>query len=132
MKLWLTLLLLICATGFSSSDKVTQTQSEIIAAEGSLAPFYCKYETQYSNPDLFWYVHQPGKAPRSIIWRTEYSKVEPEPGTRYASKLDKETTSIYLNISDVTVSDSGVYYCALRPTVSVSADCTVQEALTHG
>ncbi|CAH2294566.1 T cell receptor alpha constant [Pelobates cultripes] len=116
--------------GFSEAENVTQTPVHLEILEGEQAKFDCKYKTVSESPDLFWYVQKPGKPPHFILRRAAYINNEHKPGTRYTSILNKETTSIYLKISDVTVSDFGLYYCALRPTVSVSADCTVQEALT--
>uniref|UniRef100_A0A8C5M3N2 Ig-like domain-containing protein n=1 Tax=Leptobrachium leishanense TaxID=445787 RepID=A0A8C5M3N2_9ANUR len=132
------LFLFIFILDSSRSDQVIQLQPEISVTEGSRVKFDCQYETSSSsNIDLFWYIQQTGGAPRFILGRAAYSITQQTSDMKYESNLDKESKSIDLKISDVRVSDSGVYYCALRPTVSVTADCSVQEAsalskvLTH-
>ncbi|MEE6509019.1 hypothetical protein FKM82_023854, partial [Ascaphus truei] len=112
------------------ADNVTQTIPEVTSQEGGQVTFDCQYETISSNPDFFWYVQHPETSPQFILRRDYYSKNEEEPGTNYAAKLNKENKSIYLRVSDLSVSDSGVYFCALRPTVSLSVYSTVQEPLS--
>ncbi|MEE6525751.1 hypothetical protein FKM82_025978, partial [Ascaphus truei] len=117
MGLWLCVVICVLLTGFSRADNVTQTPSEVTASVGGQVTLDCKYETKYSDPYLFWYVqHSTGMSPRFILRRYQYHKEEKEPGTNYAAQLNKENKSIYLRVSDLSVSDSGVYYCALSPT----------------
>uniref|UniRef100_A0A8C5M3T3 Ig-like domain-containing protein n=1 Tax=Leptobrachium leishanense TaxID=445787 RepID=A0A8C5M3T3_9ANUR len=97
----------------SRSDQVIQLQPEMSVTEGSRVKFDCQYETSGSNIDLFWYIQQTGGAPRFIIWRAAYSITQQTSDIKYESNLDKDSKSIDLMISDVRVSDSGVYYCAL-------------------
>ncbi|MEE6509021.1 hypothetical protein FKM82_023856, partial [Ascaphus truei] len=115
---------------FSRAENVTQALSAVTAREGGQVTFDCKYETIDTTPYLHWYVQHPGQSPRFILARNPYSDKEEELGTNYAAKLNKENKSIYLRVSDLSVSDSGMYYCALRPTVSLFAVSTVQEPMS--
>uniref|UniRef100_A0A8C5M3F8 Ig-like domain-containing protein n=1 Tax=Leptobrachium leishanense TaxID=445787 RepID=A0A8C5M3F8_9ANUR len=128
MTVWLCVVLCMLLPGSSKGDNVTQTPLELHVIDGAQAIFNCKYQTLDSNPDLFWYLQEPGMSPRAIIHRAAHKNIEKDMGIRYESKLDKDKKSIYLRIPDVRVSDSGLYYCALRATVSVFVDCSVQEA----
>ncbi|MEE6509023.1 hypothetical protein FKM82_023858 [Ascaphus truei] len=122
---------IMCAiTKLSRADNVTQTIPEVTAQEGGQVTIDCQYETISSNPDFFWYVQHPESSPQFILQRDYYNKNEEEPGTDYAAKLNKENKSIYLRVSDLSVSDTGIYYCALWPTVSLSVYSTVQEPLS--
>uniref|UniRef100_A0A672PEW0 Ig-like domain-containing protein n=1 Tax=Sinocyclocheilus grahami TaxID=75366 RepID=A0A672PEW0_SINGR len=57
-----------------------------------------------------WYRQYPAAKPEFLLFVTEYSKFK----ERFHANLS--TTSVPLTIQDVRVSDSAVYYCALRPT----------------
>uniref|UniRef100_A0A8C5M3K1 Ig-like domain-containing protein n=1 Tax=Leptobrachium leishanense TaxID=445787 RepID=A0A8C5M3K1_9ANUR len=125
MRSWLCALLCVLLPG----DNVTQTELVLHVTDGAEATFNCIYETSYSSPDLFWYLQVSGMSPRSIIHRAAHRNDEKEPETRYESKLDKDKKSIYLKILDVRVSDSGVYYCALRGrAASFGGACWEEEA----
>ncbi|KAE8633730.1 hypothetical protein XENTR_v10002064, partial [Xenopus tropicalis] len=110
-------------------DKVEQTPAYASALKGGHVHFNCGFVTTSSNPDLFWYVQRPGESPLFITQRNLFGKEDRVPGTKYSAKLNKENKSIDLRISGVSESDSGLYYCALRPTVSLSAASSVQKAL---
>ncbi|KAE8633716.1 hypothetical protein XENTR_v10002051 [Xenopus tropicalis] len=104
----------------SKADKVLQ--NPFLAVEyGEKVTLNCTYETTNSDPYLHWYIQRPGERPHFILLRHQFSKEEDEPGGKYSAKLNKESKSVDLRISGVSESDSGLYYCALRPTVSLSA-----------
>uniref|UniRef100_A0A6I8SSE0 Ig-like domain-containing protein n=1 Tax=Xenopus tropicalis TaxID=8364 RepID=A0A6I8SSE0_XENTR len=127
MNLWLSAVICTCITGLLVADKVEQ--DPIISTKtGENVILNCTYETAYSNPYLHWYIQRPGERPHFILHRHQF-KEEDEPGGKYSAKLHKESKSIDLRISGVSESDSGLYYCALSPTVSLSAASSVQEAL---
>uniref|UniRef100_A0A672Q6U4 Ig-like domain-containing protein n=1 Tax=Sinocyclocheilus grahami TaxID=75366 RepID=A0A672Q6U4_SINGR len=78
----------------------------------------CSYST--SNY-LYWYRQYPGSAPEFLelildgTTKTKKSDVDP----RLSVKLTKqEQKHVDLKISSAAVSDSALYYCALRPTVT--------------
>ncbi|OCU01472.1 hypothetical protein XELAEV_18007263mg [Xenopus laevis] len=105
-------------------------QNPFISVEnGEKVTFNCTYETTDNNPYLHWYIQRPGVRLHFILLRHLFSKEEDEPGGKYSSKVNKESKSIDLRISGVSVSDSGLYYCAVSATVSLSAASSVQEAL---
>ncbi|KAG8455510.1 hypothetical protein GDO86_001630 [Hymenochirus boettgeri] len=97
-----------------------------IVQEGEAILFNCTYETTYNDPYLHWYVQKTQGKPHFILLRHLFSKEEYEPGKKYSSKITTENKCTYLRISGVSVTDSGMYYCALSPTVSLSASFTAQ------
>uniref|UniRef100_A0A5S6MJQ4 Multiple epidermal growth factor-like domains protein 10 n=1 Tax=Xenopus tropicalis TaxID=8364 RepID=A0A5S6MJQ4_XENTR len=115
-------------SGLLVADKVVQDPIISIKA-GENVTLSCTYETTDSDPYLHWYIQRPEARPHFILHRHQFSKEEDEPGGKYSAKLNKESKSTELRIFGVSESDSGLYYCALRPTVSLSAASSVQEAL---
>ncbi|XP_051725336.1 uncharacterized protein LOC127499181 [Ctenopharyngodon idella] len=100
------------------SGNITPNKTELFAEEGSNVTLSCSYS---SADYLFWYRQYPGSAPEFLVLlydgttTTETSDVDP----RLSVKLTKwEQTHVYLEISSAAVSDSALYYCALRPTVT--------------
>ncbi|MGH0138859.1 UNVERIFIED_CONTAM: hypothetical protein FKN15_017008 [Acipenser sinensis] len=45
------------------------------------------------------------------------------PGERFSAEVDSSSQRFTLNITGVLLSDSLVYYCALRPTVKQHSSC---------
>uniref|UniRef100_A0A8C5M4W9 Ig-like domain-containing protein n=1 Tax=Leptobrachium leishanense TaxID=445787 RepID=A0A8C5M4W9_9ANUR len=93
----------------SRADKVIQRTTDVTVQDGTDITLHCTYETADSNPYLHWYIQQSGKSPQFILLRHLFMQVENKPAEKHQSELNK--TSSYLKISDVRVSDSGVYYC---------------------
>ena len=76
--------------------------------------------------DFFWYHQHSGEPPEFLlsisglgIIRTAESLGSDK---RFSTELTKEKTGVDLKISSAAVTDSALYYCALRPTVTGNTD----------
>ncbi|KAL7387050.1 hypothetical protein ABVT39_017558 [Epinephelus coioides] len=74
------------------------------------------------NDNFFWYRQYPGKPPEFIMFisginitRTAESL---KSDTRFFTELTEEKRRVDLQISSAAVTDSAVYYCAVKPTVT--------------
>uniref|UniRef100_A0A672YEJ3 Ig-like domain-containing protein n=1 Tax=Sphaeramia orbicularis TaxID=375764 RepID=A0A672YEJ3_9TELE len=81
-------------------DKVTQPTGDVTAVQGLTLTLQCTFETSDTNPTLFWYKQEVNDYPRYI----------------FDAEINR--TSFLLKIEKLHVSDSAVYYCAVRPTVT--------------
>ncbi|CAI5676934.1 unnamed protein product [Oreochromis niloticus] len=75
----------------------------------------------YSKPFVgtyyfFWYQQYPGKPPKFLISHSDKGQLTSDPVSRLSVKVNK--TLMTLQISSAAVTDSAVYYCAVRPTVT--------------
>uniref|UniRef100_A0AAQ6IDX8 Ig-like domain-containing protein n=1 Tax=Anabas testudineus TaxID=64144 RepID=A0AAQ6IDX8_ANATE len=99
-------------------DKVIQTTGDVTATEGDAVTLNCMFETSYPSPYLFWYkqdVHGPPKYMTKSFSNT-VDKAPEFDNDRFDAAI--EDKSVPLKIQKLDVSDSAVYYCALRPTVT--------------
>ncbi|KAI5615401.1 hypothetical protein C0J50_10767, partial [Silurus asotus] len=111
MCLWLSL-------GDTMADSVEPLSPHKAVDEGENVTLSCKYKTSATNPDLHWYRQQPKSTPVFLLYIDLYgSKTNPMP-PRLDVKIDKTNKEVDLIISSAAVSDSALYYCALRPTVT--------------
>uniref|UniRef100_A0AAX7SVY1 Ig-like domain-containing protein n=1 Tax=Astatotilapia calliptera TaxID=8154 RepID=A0AAX7SVY1_ASTCA len=101
-----------------SDNKVIQEQGDVIAAEGDTVTLDCKYETTSAFPYLFWYKQDVNDYPKYVLRRdaSGTENAQEFPKDRFDAELNK--TSVSLKIQKLQLSDSAVYYCALRPTVT--------------
>uniref|UniRef100_A0A3B4VR40 Immunoglobulin V-set domain-containing protein n=1 Tax=Seriola dumerili TaxID=41447 RepID=A0A3B4VR40_SERDU len=67
---------------------------------------------------IFWYRQYPGKPPEFLISHTGTGKEVSDPVSGLSFKVSEDQTRMDLNISSAAVSDSAVYYCAVKPTVT--------------
>uniref|UniRef100_A0A673LWW6 Ig-like domain-containing protein n=1 Tax=Sinocyclocheilus rhinocerous TaxID=307959 RepID=A0A673LWW6_9TELE len=109
--------------GVSFGDEITPESTEESAAVGSTVTLSCSYSSAQS---LQWYRQYPGSAPQFLVLimesvkETKTSDVDPRFSTklRKEKQATKEIKRVDLIISSAAVSDSALYYCALRPTVT--------------
>lgn len=98
---------------------MTQTEGPVTLTEGASVILNCNYQTIYTTPFLFWYVQYRNKAPSLLLKSsTEHQKSE-QPG--FQATHIKSNSSFHLEKSSLQLSDSAVYYCALRDTVREAA-----------
>uniref|UniRef100_A0AAZ1XFD7 Ig-like domain-containing protein n=1 Tax=Oreochromis aureus TaxID=47969 RepID=A0AAZ1XFD7_OREAU len=93
----------------------SSTQNKLYSSvEGSTVTLSYKYTTGATY--FFWYRQHPGKTPELLISHSPSGSVGEKkvPGL----KIQVEGTEIKMSISSAAVTDSAVYYCAVRPTVT--------------
>lgn len=93
---------------------VADMKNGISSKEGDTVSLTCNYETSETYVRLYWYKQQSEHlAPQFILWKgaRDYSSSEYIPDQRYKCQTGQEESK--LNITEVTLADTAVYYCAL-------------------
>uniref|UniRef100_A0A4W6CF95 Ig-like domain-containing protein n=1 Tax=Lates calcarifer TaxID=8187 RepID=A0A4W6CF95_LATCA len=89
----------------TAGDSISPERGEVSGREGQSVTLRCRYETSASGVRLYWYRHHSDvQAPQFILWKEARSWMEEK--------------QINMTISSAAVTDSAVYYCAVRPTVT--------------
>uniref|UniRef100_A0A3B4XYV1 Ig-like domain-containing protein n=1 Tax=Seriola lalandi dorsalis TaxID=1841481 RepID=A0A3B4XYV1_SERLL len=100
-------------------EKLSPVKTEEFSSEGSSVTLSYNYSTKAASNDyFFWYRQYPGKPPEFLISHTGTGKEVSDPVSGLSFKVSEDQTRMDLNISSAAVTDSAVYYCALRPTVT--------------
>uniref|UniRef100_A0A8C7I3F4 Ig-like domain-containing protein n=1 Tax=Oncorhynchus kisutch TaxID=8019 RepID=A0A8C7I3F4_ONCKI len=91
----------------------------VTALEGGLVTLSCNYTTSSTSPDLFWYIQLTRNSPQYVLRRDRYSEGSnsDEFKKRFDSRLNFTSSSVPLTIQRLQLSDSAVFYCALKPTL---------------
>ncbi|KAK0144427.1 T cell receptor alpha variable 38-1 [Merluccius polli] len=112
-------------------DRVIQTREDVIATEGHTVSLGCTFETISANAYLFWYKQDINDFPRFILSRFTYG------GGHNAAEFNKDrfdaqiqNTSVPLRIQNLQMSDSALYYCGLKPTVTGNTDSLYKNLLS--
>uniref|UniRef100_A0A8C1UGG0 Immunoglobulin V-set domain-containing protein n=1 Tax=Cyprinus carpio TaxID=7962 RepID=A0A8C1UGG0_CYPCA len=137
MTKWLIITLLFTTHDFMcwGQDSVEQPLRENTSAEGNQVTLLCNYTLMSSaNAYLFLYKQLQNRSQTFILSDISIGKgtTEPEFQERFDVKLDSTLGTVPLMIQDdVRVSDSAVYYCALRPTVTEAHSTFIQKSCVH-
>ncbi len=101
-------------------DRVDQPLREMSAYKGDPVTLLCNYSTTATNAYIFWYKQLPNRSPTFVLNKFTFGEgtTEPDFKKRFSATLNSTSKTVPLMIEDVRVSDSAVYYCALRPTVT--------------
>ncbi|KYO48217.1 hypothetical protein Y1Q_0010596 [Alligator mississippiensis] len=102
----------------ANANSVSQSAGTVTVREGDSVFINCTYSLT-GTPYLFWYVQFPNEAPRLLLTQYEAQDEEDEKRRRgFSADLQKDSSSFHLRKTSSQASDSAVYYCALRDTVS--------------
>ncbi|KAK2822916.1 hypothetical protein Q5P01_022981 [Channa striata] len=117
------------STKCKGEDRVTQTRADVTAAEGDAVKLDCTFETTYTNPKLFWYKQEMNDFPKYMLRRfsTSVENAPEFPIDRFHAAING--TSVPLRIKKLHLSDSAVYYCAVRPTVTGNSTRSSEDLL---
>uniref|UniRef100_A0A672PD90 Ig-like domain-containing protein n=1 Tax=Sinocyclocheilus grahami TaxID=75366 RepID=A0A672PD90_SINGR len=110
-------------------DRVEQPLGEMTATKGDPVTLQCNYSTIATNAYLFWYKQLPNRSPTFILSEFTIGKgtTEDEFKERFSATLDSKSSTVRLTIKNLRVSDSAVYYCALKPTVTETYSTLIQK-----
>uniref|UniRef100_A0AAV2K020 Ig-like domain-containing protein n=1 Tax=Knipowitschia caucasica TaxID=637954 RepID=A0AAV2K020_KNICA len=113
------LVLLSSSPECNGQDTVKQAAGEARVREGHTHTLTCNFTTTDRFPDLFWYKQEGQGAPKYMMWRYKGGSWHNSPEfdeSKFGAELVGNSLSLKMEAVDVT--DSAVYYCALRPTLT--------------
>ncbi|KAI4873266.1 hypothetical protein NFI96_029969 [Prochilodus magdalenae] len=126
MLLWV-LVIFTQFEGGSAADGIQPLFLEQHVLEGADVSLSCNY-TGANVVGFQWYHQYPGSSPEFLLFLTESSNGS-DPARRLTAEAKKHLSRVDLKISSAAVSDSVLYYCALRPTVTGNPDTLYRNSL---
>ncbi|CAL8323084.1 unnamed protein product [Arctogadus glacialis] len=122
MQLFMLVVLFTGFTGVYSVDLTPVKQKENSLEGTSVSLSYTLSKIATGSDDFFWHRQYPGKPPQFLLYISGFgnNRTAESLGSdkRFSTELTEEKTRVDLKISSAAVTDSALYYCALRPTVT--------------
>ncbi|KAL6490132.1 hypothetical protein MHYP_G00004770 [Metynnis hypsauchen] len=111
--------LLFLMLGYASGEGIEPSSSTVSVLQGDSVTLSCNYTGSASTDYLLWYRQYPRSRPEFLILvsETNITQNADPPVAGVSANINKEKNDVDLLISSAAVSDSALYYCALRPTV---------------
>jgi hypothetical protein len=98
---------------------VILTGEVVIATQGLRDSLGCTFETIGKSPSIFWYKQQLNDLPRFMLQSSTHgSGINTAEFHKDRFDAQIQNTSVPLSIHNLQLSDSALYYCALKPTVT--------------
>uniref|UniRef100_A0A3Q2ZD01 Ig-like domain-containing protein n=1 Tax=Hippocampus comes TaxID=109280 RepID=A0A3Q2ZD01_HIPCM len=113
-----------------SGQMVHQPERDVHAVEGAAVTLDCSSDSSMSGDYIFWYKQEVSSLPDFILSTSQFGqgKKGEKYGERFRSSMDATARQAPLHIERVKPSDSGVFYCALQPTLTHSLACLHKNA----
>ncbi|KAG7523685.1 T-cell receptor alpha [Solea senegalensis] len=115
------LLLLNTLTGINCEELTPVKTEEFTSEHTSVSLSYKYHKSADANDNFFWYRQHPGKPPEFLIYISGSNFTKPADSLkkkRFFTQLSEDKHGVKLQINSAAVTDSAVYYCAVRPTVT--------------
>ncbi|KAG9464404.1 hypothetical protein GDO78_019986, partial [Eleutherodactylus coqui] len=95
---------------------VTQSPLNALIGEGGEVTLGCSYDQVANN--MFWYIQKPGQDIRLLLSAyTKDSDLEEEYRGHMFPLFDKTNRKFPLNITNIRMSDTAMYYCVFSATL---------------
>ncbi|XP_065809416.1 uncharacterized protein [Labrus bergylta] len=101
-----------CAVSY---EELTPVKNDEFSLEGITVTLSYSYPELSTNDYFFWYRQHPGKQPQFIASQTSTGPLSISVSGLSVS-MRQEEKQLDLQISSAALTDSAVYYCAVRPT----------------
>lgn len=99
-------------------DRLIQSSPEQTVASGRDVTLICIYDTQFSDPDLYWFRIRPDHSFQFILYRDSTHVVNADfTQGRFSVQHSQTHKFFHLVISLVMPEDRATYYCAMGATV---------------
>ncbi|XP_061525744.1 uncharacterized protein LOC133398180 [Phycodurus eques] len=117
----------------NGQQTVHQPAGDVHAVEGARVTLDCSFDSTRSDDWILWYKQEVNAAPEFVlsISKIGQGKTEKKYADRFRSSMDASTTQAPLHIESVKLSDSALYYCALRPTLTHPLACLHKNTCTR-
>ncbi|KAL2097856.1 hypothetical protein ACEWY4_007063 [Coilia grayii] len=104
----------------TAGQDIASLSSEEILEEGNTIQLKCNYNGTFSSDSLLWYRQYPRSNPDFMYLLNEgnFKQEADPPVPGLFVELNQEQNQVSLQLDSAKLSDSAVYYCALRPTVT--------------
>uniref|UniRef100_A0A672PZV8 T-cell receptor alpha/delta variable 23.1.4 n=1 Tax=Sinocyclocheilus grahami TaxID=75366 RepID=A0A672PZV8_SINGR len=96
-----------------TADQIRPNQEISVIKEDETVTLSCSY-TSSSYVYLYWYRKYPNEELRYLLYKAAWSSGGSGSPADHRFKSTTSQTSTELTITGVTLSDSALYYCALR------------------
>ncbi|KAI4888251.1 hypothetical protein NFI96_009671, partial [Prochilodus magdalenae] len=104
----------------TSAQTIDPLVGEVQLPQGDDLTLSCNYTSSGAQDVLQWYRQSPGFSPEFLLYINIY-RAKSDPPPRMSAEV-KDKKHVNLKISSAAVSESVLYYCALRPTVTGNPD----------
>ncbi|KAK0144428.1 T cell receptor alpha variable 9-2 [Merluccius polli] len=113
--------------GQSVEDSISPQKDVQRAVEDAGVVLSCTYNSSLVS-SLLWYRQYPGSPPQFLIMDYSGYITSPIPGLNITHI--EQQRRVELKISSAAVTDSALYYCGLRPTVTANTDSLYKNLLS--
>ncbi|KAF4117456.1 hypothetical protein G5714_002009 [Onychostoma macrolepis] len=109
----LLMILLTVSGGFADKIGPREGDTNIIREERESVTLSCTFETNSNNIWLYWYRQYPNREPEYLLYKgARLQSSDEDIPDGFQSTTSQSSTELIIN--SVTLSDSALYYCALR------------------
>uniref|UniRef100_A0A673JGR9 T-cell receptor alpha/delta variable 23.1.4 n=1 Tax=Sinocyclocheilus rhinocerous TaxID=307959 RepID=A0A673JGR9_9TELE len=97
-----------------TADQIRPKETSVIKKEDEIVSLSCSYDTSSRYVTLYWYRQNPNEELSYLIYKAARSSSGGGSPADPRFQSTTSDTSTELTITGVTLSDSALYYCALR------------------
>jgi len=118
--------------GHTEADAIKPLSEDENRLVGDAVTLSCSYKDYTSTvQNLQWYRQYPRSKPEFLLYIFPSGVMSEDRPDRFSAKVHQDIKQVDLEISSAEVSDSAVYYCALRPTVTGNLTASYKNLTCH-